>query len=125
MGEQHVTGSERRRFQRFSFEALARLYSQNAAWDTQLIDISMKGVLVERPQDFEGEVGGQFRLDLRLRGSVVISMGVVAAHVGAERIGLKWRSIDLDSFSRLKRLIELNLGDPNLLDRELSALGRD
>ena len=36
---------------------------------------------------------------------------------------LEFSSVDLDSFSQLKRLIELNLGDPALLNRELSALG--
>jgi hypothetical protein len=39
------------------------------------------------------------------------------------RIGYRWEKIDLDSFSQLKRLVELNLGDPELLNRELSALG--
>jgi len=39
------------------------------------------------------------------------------------RIGFRWDRIDLDSFAQLKRLVELNLGDPDLLNRELSALG--
>ncbi|MCG8610315.1 MAG: hypothetical protein MI864_07240, partial [Pseudomonadales bacterium] len=30
--------------------------------------------------------------------------------------------IDLDSITHLKRLIELNVGDPSLIERELSAL---
>jgi len=31
--------------------------------------------------------------------------------------------IDLDSISHLRRLVELNLGDEALLERELAALG--
>ena len=50
-------------------------------------------------------------------------MGVTAAHVMPHRIGFEWQKIDLDSFAELKRLVELNLGDPAILNRELSALG--
>ncbi len=121
--EKSQSPDERRRFQRFPFEGTVRLYSNQKVWETQLVDISLKGVLVERPLDWDGKTGANSRLELRLRGSVIISMGVSAAHVMLHRIGFEWRSIDLDSFSRLKRLIELNLGDPAMLDRELSALG--
>jgi hypothetical protein len=31
-------------------------------------------------------------------------------------------SIDLDSITHLRRLVELNAGDPALLERELTAL---
>jgi len=31
-------------------------------------------------------------------------------------------TIDVDSMTHLRRLIELNLGDPTLLERELKAL---
>jgi hypothetical protein len=30
--------------------------------------------------------------------------------------------MDLDSFTRLKRIIELNLGDPDVLSKELVSL---
>jgi hypothetical protein len=37
--------------------------------------------------------------------------------------GLQWRNIDVDSLTHLRRLLELNLNDPSLLDRELADLG--
>ncbi len=114
---------ERRRFHRFDFEAEVRLYSGNRQWQTELIDISLKGVLLRRPADWEGSPGALFRVEIRLRGGVVISMSVIAAHVTADRVGFHCERIDMDSFAHLKRLIELNLGDPSLLSRELSALG--
>jgi len=91
--------------------------------ETRLVDISLKGVLIERPVDWNGKVGARFRMDLRINHSVIISMGVTTAHVMPHRIGFQWQKIDLDSFAELKRLVELNLGDPALLNRELSALG--
>lgn len=114
---------ERRRFHRFDFEARAKLYSGHRQWETELIDISLKGVLLRRPGGFTGEPGELFRVEIHLEGSVVISMSVTAAHSTGDRIGFACERIDMDSFSHLKRLIELNLGDPSLLTRELSALG--
>ena len=116
-------GAERRRFHRFAFEGTVRLYSGTAMWETKLVDISLKGVLIERPADWNGKVGGSYRMDLRINHSVIISMGVTTAHIMPHRLGFKWEKIDLDSFSQLKRLVELNLGDPEILNRELSALG--
>jgi hypothetical protein len=113
----------RRRFQRFHFEGTVKLYSDKAMWESKLVDISLKGVLIERPVEWKGKVGSRFRMDLRINQSVIISMGVNAAHIMPHRIGFEWQKIDLDSFAELKRLVELNLGDPAILNRELSALG--
>jgi hypothetical protein len=113
----------RRRFQRFHFEGTVKLYSDKAMWETKLVDISLKGVLIERPMEWNGKIGARYRMDLRINNSVIISMGVMAAHIMPHRIGCEWQKIDLDSFAELKRLVELNLGDPAILNRELSALG--
>jgi hypothetical protein len=60
---------------------------------------------------------------LRVASGVVISVSAVVAHAGARYIGYRFGRIDLDSFVRLKRLVELNLGDAETTTRELAALG--
>lgn len=117
------SGHDRRRFQRVPLEGSVRLYSGSALWETDLIDLSLKGVLVARPATWAGAPGARFRMDLRVNGTLVISMGVEAARIEDERLAFAWDRIDLDSFARLKRLIELNLGGHELLHRELAALG--
>jgi len=114
---------ERRRFQRFHFEGTVKLYSDKAMWETKLVDISLKGVLIEHPANWNGKTGTSYRMDLRINNSVIISMGVITSHIMPHRVGFQWQKIDLDSFAQLKRLVELNLGDPAILNRELSALG--
>lgn len=116
-------GNERRRFHRFPIEGGVRLYSGSAMWATSLIDMSLRGVLVERPADWTGDLGSRYRLDLRLEGGVMIGMGVELARIANGHLGFACLKIDLDSFARLKRLIELNLGNTQILNRELSALG--
>ena len=117
------THDERRRFHRFSFDGTVKLYSDKTMWETKLVDISLKGVLIEHPVDWNGKTGTGYRMDLRINNSVIISMGVITAHIMPHRVGFQWQKIDLDSFAQLKRLVELNLGDPAILNRELSALG--
>lgn len=112
-----------RRFTRIEFEAEVKLYSAGAMWDTTLIDISLKGALCQRPTDWDGRMDKRYRLELRLPGGSRISMNAIAANAGPDTIGFEWSKIDFDSFAHLKRLIELNIGDPELMNRELSSLG--
>ncbi len=113
-----------RRFHRFPIPGVVRLYSGSAMWNTRLVDLSLSGVLVERPELWDGAIGNRYRLDLRLDGGVLIGMGVELARI-EPKVGLGFNciKIDLGSFAQLKRLIELNLGDYKALRNELSALG--
>lgn len=113
-----------RRFHRFPIPGVVRLYSGNAMWNTRLVDLSLSGVLVERPEMWDGAIGNRYRLDLRLDGGVIIGMGVELARIEPKLgLGFSCIRIDLGSFAQLKRLIELNLGDYRALRNELSALG--
>ena len=116
-------GNERRRFRRFPVEGTVRLYSGSAMWTTTLVDMSLRGVLVECPPDWKGDLGSRYRVDLRLEGGVMIGMGVELSRIAGGQLGFNCLKIDLDSFSRLKRLIELNLGNTEILNRELAVLG--
>jgi hypothetical protein len=55
-------------------------------------------------------------------GSALIRMQTVVSHIEGDRLGLRCVSIDLDSISHLRRLIEFNMGEPDLIERELAAL---
>ena len=41
------------------------------------------------------------------------------AHIHDDYIGFECKYIDLNSMSHLRRTLELNLGDPRLLEREI------
>jgi hypothetical protein len=46
-------------------------------------------------------------------------------HLKGTLIGIECASIDLTSMTRLRRLIELNSGDPELMNREIRQLVAD
>lgn len=112
-----------RRHCRFPLEGLVRIYSGSAMWQAQLVDLAIRGALVSRPPGFDGLIGNRYRLDVRLEGGPMIAMAVSLARLESTVVGFNCERIDLDSFLRLKRTIELNLGNAELLNRELSSLG--
>lgn len=118
-----MTEQDRRRFRRFPIAGSVRLYSGTSMWTTELIDLSLRGVLVARPESWAGSPGTRFRLDLRLEGGVLIGMGVELVGTRGPGLAFACLKIDIDSFTRLKRLVELNVGNTDILNRELSALG--
>ncbi len=116
----------RRRYSRLPFQSASTLTVGDAreSCATELIDISLKGALVADPDDVKVPLGSQVLLRVRLADSdVEIHMHTEVAHHEEGRLGLHCVAIDMDSMIHLRRLMELNLGDPGLLERELLALG--
>ena len=114
--------SDRRRFRRIAFDAKTELRQNGKEWPVQLVDLSLKGLLALRPEDWKGNKALPFEVDIRLDSKTPIKMQVRLAHDAHGQLGFVCQHIDLDSISHLRRLIELNLGDQHDLDRELAAL---
>lgn len=114
---------ERRRFSRIAFHRPAELDVRIAQGTCEVLDVSMRGALVEVPHRFPATVGQPCTLAIRLdAGEAVISMQGVVVHREGAQVGIRCVEIDLDSISHLRRLVELNVGDEDVLHRELSAL---
>jgi hypothetical protein len=114
---------EHRRYSRIPFDAQAYLAGSGQRWESQLLDISLKGALLVRPAQWQGRLGDVLDLELVVdQGALVIRMQTDVAHIEADHLGLHCRHIDLDSITHLRRLVELNLGDASQLNRELHAL---
>lgn len=118
-----VPSAERRRFSRITFHRPAELELGGERAVCELLDVSLKGALIEAPATFRGAVGQGCALTIRLdAGDVVVRMDGKIAHREGAQVGIRCTGIDLDSIAHLRRIVELNLGDEDLLHRELSAL---
>jgi hypothetical protein len=114
--------SDRRRFRRIAFDARTTLGQDGRVWPVQLVDLSLKGLLVQRPEPWLGHGAEPFDVDIHLDKDTEVKMQVRLAHDDHGQLGFVCEHIDLDSISHLRRLIELNLGDQHELERELGAL---
>ena len=114
---------EKRRFQRIQFDAPCEIYWQDDMQTAEVLDISLKGVLVSRPAGWAASEGEPCEITIHLNDhESAIVMAVTLRHLEPDRLGFKIEYIDLESASHLKRLVELNLGDAELLERELFHL---
>ncbi|MDR2111733.1 MAG: PilZ domain-containing protein [Candidatus Accumulibacter sp.] len=119
-------GQERRKYSRIAFHAPATLTLPEQTCEVAVLDLSLKGALVRLPA--ETTVADQMSCKLRVRLDDMLDEIIMEArivHSEGRHAGLRCLALDLDSATHLRRLVELNLGDPALLDRELSDLIAD
>ncbi len=119
------TANNRRRFQRIAFDAATELVQGEQRWDVELYDLSLKGLLIKAPEGWSGDPERPFFASISLAADTLVQMEVLQARSDNQQLGFVCVHIDLDSISHLRRLVELNLGDGSLLERELAALGEE
>ncbi|MGE8469083.1 PilZ domain-containing protein [Pseudomonas putida] len=113
---------ERRRFQRIAFDAPTELRQGLQSWPATLLDLSLKGLLVERPANWEVDLTQDFEAIIHLDADTRVEMQVELRHEEPSRLGFICLHIDLDSMTHLHRLVELNLADSTEMMRELREL---
>lgn len=114
---------QRRKHHRLPFPRYCTLVYDGQSYKTRLLDLSLRGALVEAPPGLKPGVGHAYRLEIPLEDSDgKIAMEVAPVHDESGHLGLTCFSIDMDSLTHLRRLLELNLGDPALIEQELRQL---
>ena len=121
-----MMNEERRKHTRIAFHAPATLVFPDKTIDTVALDLSLKGALIRLPAGTAATNQAVCKLHVHLNETgAEIDMETRVVHAEGRYAGLLCLSIDLDSVTHLRRLVELNLGDPALLEREVSALIAD
>ncbi|MFT3915152.1 MAG: PilZ domain-containing protein [Anaeromyxobacteraceae bacterium] len=116
-------GNERRRFSRIVFHRPAEVEVRGRHVRGELLDVSLKGALVQVGAGVGLPVGTSCSVSIHLDdGGAIIRMEGEVAHVQGLHVGIRCDEIDLESIGHLRRLVELNLGDDEVLHRELGAL---
>ena len=113
----------KRRFTRIPFAIGATLVCGERRLPAELLDISLKGALLDLSDPGAVGPGETVVLEVHLEDpQAVIVMPARVARLEGRQVGLAAGALDLDSMTRLRRLMELNLGDDDLVHRELAAL---
>ena len=80
--------SERRRFSRILYLTMADLVQGDKTWRTQLVDVSLQGALLIRPDDWESRDNKEYELGFVLSGSdIEIKMQVELTHEASKKLG--------------------------------------
>ena len=114
---------EKRHYRRIPFIAEVIMSKNGLEWSSVLLDISLKGMLVDSPSNIDSEMNAIYSIELVLGEDVSINMEARITHVNENHWGMQWENIDIDGLSHLRRLLELNLSDAEEMHREIAELG--
>lgn len=115
--------SNRRQFSRIHFQTDASLFLLGDELIVEVLDLSLKGALIKPKAEQFITMGTNCILKIHLNDAVAtIRMEATVVHHQGDHYGLACRELDLDSVTHLRRLVALNLGDADLLERELALL---
>lgn len=117
-----MSEADKRHFHRVGHDARATLSQGKNTWPCVVEDLSLKGCMVKFEAAWPVNPNATYHLDIHLSYAIHIEMDVILAHRLGEHCGFLCTSIDSDSVAQLKRLVELNLGDSSLLERDMQAL---
>tara|TARA_R110001583_G_scaffold132142_1_gene284021 strand:+ start:5238 stop:5615 length:378 start_codon:yes stop_codon:yes gene_type:complete len=119
-----MMSEQRRQYSRIHFSSGARLLVADRELACAVLDLSLRGALLA----FDGDppdvaLDERCLLEITLGDTcTVIRMEGHVAHAEGHHLGLTCCEIDLDSITHLRRLLALNLGDAEMLNREFSVL---
>jgi PilZ domain-containing protein len=112
----------RRRFSRIAFMAHTEIHQGDQSWCCELLDLSLKGLLVSEPKACSISADATCQIAITLTDDTTIKMKASLARQEQGHLGFVCQEIDVDSISHLRRLVELNIGNPEASNRELFEL---
>lgn len=115
--------AERRKFSRVVYRTPATIRQNDKSWETKVLDLSLKGALLATPAGWESSNTDDYDLSFCLHDSdIELDMDLKLIQESDEYLRFQIDHIDIDSASHLKRLVELNVGNDDLLHREIAQL---
>src|SRR5690606_3006351 len=119
---EHTGTHTHRAFTRIFFDAETVVMQGDNIWPVQLVDISLRGILIRTLPAQSLNTASPVDVGVHLGGGIEICMNGRIANQRDDMVGIACEHIDVDSMTHLRRLVELNVGDISLLERELHSL---
>ncbi|OQY21547.1 MAG: hypothetical protein B6I37_08560 [Desulfobacteraceae bacterium 4572_35.2] len=117
--------TEKRHYERVRFVEQAQVHCGDNIYSCMVTDISLKGCLLEFEQEnLEQLCSDQScEITLQLKGSdIVLRFEANTTHTHLHTVGFQFKSMPPESMTHLRRLLELNTGNPEEIDRELNYM---
>ncbi|BCX88170.1 hypothetical protein MIN45_P0538 [Methylomarinovum tepidoasis] len=113
-----MSSEDKRRYHRILFQAPARFHDEGRDFPCTIVDLSLQGCLLQA----DAALPQRGRLEIQLAPGHRITLHLRRVHHQGGRTGFACDHISLEDLSALRRLVELNLGDSALLERDFKAL---
>jgi hypothetical protein len=114
---------EKRRFSRIKIEEKCVVECGNDFVEGRLLNVSLKGALMEFDGEIDFQSGAGCRLSFNLGNpDFYLEFMVEVAHCNDCVAGVRFVEADLNTMIHLRNLLEARTGDPLLVKRELDFL---
>lgn len=116
--------SNHRQTHRVNFDSFVEFTTSDCRYICELVDISIQGALISACSGATPDAGTECQLIISLDDDKInrIIMNGVVARKFENQIGIQCESIDSDSMAHLRKLVEYNLGDVELVNREFESI---
>lgn len=113
----------RRQFDRVLYSATATIAQERKQWNTIIEDLSIHGVLTSCPNDWKETDSDEYIIQFVLP-DVHDQIRIDAILVAYDSTHLRFqiKEIDIDSLTDLRRIVELNSGENDLMTRNIEEL---
>ncbi|MDA3940796.1 MAG: PilZ domain-containing protein [Spirochaetia bacterium] len=110
----------KRYFKRINFHVEAAAKIDDILYTGELYDIALKGALIKMHKQQSPSSGKKCQVILKLPNSIItLKFEAIIAHQKDTYLGFRFEGADVDSITHLRRLLVLNTGDEEGMDREL------
>lgn len=118
---------EHRHTHRVGFDSIVEFETAECNYICELVDISLQGALIAACSGATPATDTPCKITIKLDDTgenKIIMSGRIARKI-ENRVGIHCESIDVDSMTHLRKLVEYNLGDVELVNRDFETLVSD
>jgi len=111
--------TEQRNYRRINFQTEADIAIGDVRYDCELVDLALQGALFKLEKGLPADVGDQCKLTISLPASnLTMEFTGELIHQRGHFYGFIFIAEDVVTMGHLRRLLELNFGDSDEVDRE-------
>ena len=115
------SASDRRQFTRIPRQLRTELHQGGAAWEVVLIDISLNGLTVTHPGEWDADYSHPFHVILRLTDGTTFETYAHLIHIEPDTLGFQMEHLSAEQIAPLAKLLSLTVDD-ELVEKELRLL---
>lgn len=113
----------KRHFSRIKFDISSVVKVNGCDYETELLDISLKGALMFISSSVPLKLGDDCKIEIHLPSSdIKLQFEATLVHLHEKHYGFVFRREELETLTHLRRLLELNLGNGDKITDELFFL---
>ena len=113
--------NDRRQFTRIRRQLRTELHQGGAFWEVALVDISLNGLTVTHPGEWDADYSHPFQVILRLTDGTTFEVYAHLIHIEPDTLGLQMEHLSEEQIAPLARLLSQTVND-EMVERELRLL---